>query len=293
MISDYRCVYCLIKSYGNRLEKADIPAEAKEQFTQGLLKVLNDKWFDISAPDCARDIQELYRMITDDPDPYKEVKQISNDTVLEMYSDLEKQVRTSDNPFITALKLAIAGNIIDYAVHDHCDLPGTIEKVLTSDFAVDHTPQLAEALLKAKKVLYIGDNAGEIVFDKLLISEMGHPGMTFSVRGAPAINDATMEDAEYTGMTAVTRVISNGHDAPTTILKRTGEEFRKCYDEADLIISKGQGNLEGLIGENDSRIFFLLMVKCAVIAEYLGVEEGSYVVFNKMINNPHEKNNTK
>jgi uncharacterized protein with ATP-grasp and redox domains len=165
--------------------------------------------------------------------------------------------------------------------------------VLNSDFAVDHSGQLRAALLKAEKVLYIGDNAGEIVFDKLLISEISHPGLTFSVRGAPAINDATMEDAEYTGMTSVTRVISSGYDAPTTILSRSGDEFRKCYEEADLIISKGQGNLEGLIGEHDSRIFFLLMVKCDVIAEYLEVDKDSYVVYNDVIAREGNKNSGK
>lgn len=283
MISDYRCIYCLMKSYGNRLEKADIPVTAKEQFTHGMLKVLNEKWHGISAPDCARDIQSLYRSVVNDPDPYREVKRESNDTVLDMYNDLEELVRNSADPFITAMKLAIAGNIIDFAVHDHCDLHGTIEKVLNSDFAVDHTSQLREELSKAGKVLYIGDNAGEIVFDKLLVIEMSHPGLTFSVRGAPAINDATMEDAEYVGMTGVTRVISSGYDAPTTVVSRSGDVFRRCYEEADLIISKGQGNLEGLIGEHDRRIFFLLMVKCDVIAEYLGVETGSYVVYNDVI----------
>ena len=283
MISDYRCVYCLMRSYGDRLEKAEIQAEAKERFTQGMLKVLNEKWYGISAPECARDIQNLYRLVINDPDPYWDVKRDSNDTVLEMYGDLEELVRNSADPFIIAVKLAIAGNIIDFAIHDHCDLHGTMDKVLNSDFAVDHTCQLKEALQKAEKVLYIGDNAGEIVFDKLLVSEISHPGLTYSVRGAPAINDATMEDAEYTGMTSLTRVISSGYDAPTTIVSRSGEEFRRCYEEADLIISKGQGNLEGLIGENDRRIFFLLMVKCDVIAEYLGVEKGSYVVYNDVI----------
>ena len=272
-----------MRSYGNRLEKADIPAAAKEEFTHGILKVLNVKWYGISAPECARDIQNLYRSVLNDPDPFKEVKRISNDTVLEMYGDLEKRIRSSDNPFLTALKLAIAGNIIDFAVHDHCDIPGTIERVLRSDFAVDHTGHLIEALRIAKKVLYIGDNAGEIVFDKLLVTEMSHPGLTYAVRGAPAINDATMEDAEYVGMTGLTRVISSGYDAPTTIVSKSGDVFRRCYEEADVIISKGQGNLEGLIGEYDRRIFFLLMVKCDVIAEYLGVERGSYVVYNSVI----------
>jgi uncharacterized protein with ATP-grasp and redox domains len=245
--------------------------------------VLNEKWYGISAPDCARDIQKLYRSVTNDPDPYREIKRVSNDTVLEMYDDLAETVRSSADPFITALKLAIAGNIIDFAVHDHCDLHGTMEKVLNSDFAVDHSVQLRTALRKSKKVLYIGDNAGEIVFDKLLVSEMSHPGLTYAVRGAPAINDATMEDAEYVGMTGLTRVISSGYDAPTTIVSKSGDEFRRCYEEAEVIISKGQGNLEGLIGEHDRRIFFLLMVKCDVIAEYLGVEKGSYVVYNSVL----------
>lgn len=272
-----------MKSYGKRLEKADIPVDDKERFTYGMLKVLNEKWYGISAPECARDIQSLYRSVLNDPDPYLDVKRVSNDMVLAMYNDLEDLVRNSDDPFITAMKLAIAGNIIDFAVHDHCDLHGTVDKVLNSGFAVDHTTQLREALGKAKKVLYIGDNAGEIVFDKLLVSEIAHPGLTFSVRGAPAINDATMDDAEYVGMTALTRVISSGYDAPTTIVARSGDEFRRCYEEADVIISKGQGNLEGLIGEHDRRIFFLLMVKCDVIAEYLGVKKGSYVAYNGVL----------
>ncbi|MDX9903797.1 MAG: ARMT1-like domain-containing protein, partial [Bacteroidales bacterium] len=148
---------------------------------------------------------------------------------------------------------------------------------------IDHTGRMREELRKAQRVLYIGDNAGEIVFDKLLITEMSHPGLTFSVRGAPAINDATMEDAEYVGMTGVTRVISSGYDAPTTVVSRSGDVFRRYYEDADLIISKGQGNLEGLIGEHDRRIYFLLMVKCDVIAEYLGVKKGSYVVYNDVI----------
>ena len=272
-----------MKSYGKRLEKADIPVRAKEEFTHGMLQVLNEEWDSISAPDCARDIQALYRTLIDDPDPYKEAKKDSNDTALEMYGDLERMAKDSSDPFITTLKLAIAGNIIDYAVHDSCDLPGTIERVLSSDFALDHSGHLRDALKRAKKVLYIGDNAGEIVFDKLFISEVAHPGLIFTVRGGPAINDATMEDAEYIGMTSVTRVISSGHDAPTTILAKSGDEFRRSYQEADLIIAKGQGNLEGLIGEDDSRIFFLLMAKCDVIAEYLKVDRGSFVVYNSVI----------
>ena len=129
-------------------------------------------------------------------------------------------------------------------------------------------------------MLYIGDNAGEIVFDKFFIREIAHHDLTYSVRGAPVINDATMEDAEYTGMTSLARVISSEYDAPSTILAKSGEEFRKSFEHANVIISKGQGNLEGLIGESDPRIYFLLMVKCEVMAEFMNTEVGSYVVWN-------------
>ena len=280
MISDYRCIYCLVTAFGRSLEKAYIPVCDKEGFTKEMIGVLNEKWNTVNAPDCARDIHGLYRKYVKNEDPFREVKRKSNDTVMQMSGELEQKIRNSEDPFTTALKLAIAGNIIDFAVNDNCDLEGTIEKVLNSDFAVDHSAKLKEELKKAGKVLYIGDNAGEIVFDKLFIREIAHHDLTYSVRGAPVINDATMEDAEYTGLTSLVKVISSEYDAPSTILEKSGEEFRTHFEKADVIISKGQGNLEGLIGESDPRIFFLLMVKCEVMAEFMNTETGSYVVWN-------------
>jgi uncharacterized protein with ATP-grasp and redox domains len=280
MISDYRCIYCLVTAFGRSLEKAGIPVCDKEGFTKEMIGVLNEKWNTVNAPDCARDIHGLYRKYIKNEDPFREVKRKSNDTVMQMSGELEQKIRNSEDPFTTALKLAIAGNIIDFAVNDNCDLEGTIEKVLNSDFAVDHSAKLREELKKAGKVLYIGDNAGEIVFDKLFIREIAHHDLTYSVRGAPVINDATMEDAEYTGLTSMVKVISSEYDAPSTILEKSGEEFRTHFEKADVIISKGQGNLEGLIGESDPRIFFLLMVKCEVMAEFMNTETGSYVVWN-------------
>jgi len=133
---------------------------------------------------------------------------------------------------------------------------------------------------EADSVLYLGDNAGEIVFDKLFIQTMNHKRIIYAVRGMPVINDATMEDAEYVGMKESARVISNGYDAPSTIVDKSSDEFKSYFYSASLIISKGQGNLEGLVHLNDKRIFFLLMVKCNVMAEYLRVEKDSFVVFN-------------
>jgi uncharacterized protein with ATP-grasp and redox domains len=157
-------------------------------------------------------------------------------------------------------------------------LEATIEKVLKSDFAINHSFELKEALSTAKKVLYLGDNAGEIVLDKLFIETIMHPNLHFAVRGAPVINDVTLDDARYVGMDRVADVIQNGYDAPSTILDKCSNEFQKQFYDADVIISKGQGNLEGLLNKTDKQIFFLLMVKCDVIAEALSVKKGDFVV---------------
>ena len=197
---------------------------------------------------------------------------------------MKEKILQAENPLDVAIRLAIAGNIMDSAISDTYDIKKTIDRTLNSCFAIDHSDYLKQDLLKAKKVLYIGDNAGEIVFDKLFIETIMHPNLYFSVRGAPIINDATMKDAEYIGMGKVADVISNGYDAPSTILEHCSEEFRTIFDEADVVISKGQGNLEGLLGNTSKNIYYLLMVKCDVIANALHVKKGDFVVLNnKMI----------
>ena len=129
--------------------------------------------------------------------------------------------------------------------------------------------------------MYLGDNAGEIVFDKLLIETIGNKNVTYVVRSAPILNDVTINDAKEVGIDNVAEVISSGYDAPSTVLSKSGTTFLNKYLSADLIISKGQGNLEGLLYENDPRIFFILMAKCDVIAETLKVNKGSFLVYNK------------
>ncbi len=245
---------------------------------------------EFSVPAFSRELHSLLREYTRNPDPYKEVKRQSNDLALHMYPDLKKRVRESGNPFETALRLAIAGNIIDYGISDHFDIPGTLDKVLHSDFAINHSEELKQTLSKAGSVLYLGDNCGEIVFDKLFIETLKHPNLCFAVRGAPVINDVTQEDAHYTGMDEVARIISNGHDAPSTLLEHCSSEFLEVFNKTDVIISKGQGNLEGLLENTaDKEVFFLLMVKCDVIADILGVSKGSFVVCNQKLLNQSAK----
>ena len=173
--------------------------------------------------------------------------------------------------------MAVAGNIIDYGVSDHHDLEETMARVLDSPFAINHVGRLRRRLAEARTVLYLGDNAGEIVFDKLFIETFRHPNIWYAVRGTPVINDATRVDADQVKMEEVAQVIDNGYDAPSTLPENCSPAFQQLYNEADLVISKGQGNLEGLMDETRDDIFFLLMVKCDVIADRLGVAKGSFV----------------
>jgi uncharacterized protein with ATP-grasp and redox domains len=214
-------------------------------------------------------------------DPFLEEKIRSNHIALELYQTWKPKVLQTENPFDLALRLSVAGNVMDYGVNRPFDIAQTIAQVLAAEFAVDDSVSLKESIKKANHILYLGDNAGEIVFDKLFIETMMHPNVTYVVRGLPILNDATLADAVAVGMEQVADVISSGYDAPSTILNKCCKTFLEEYKKADLIISKGQGNFEGLMNEHDSRIFFLLMAKCDVIAEVLQVEKGSFIVFNQ------------
>jgi hypothetical protein len=283
MISDYRCFFCFVRAFEKLLEKENISDEAKSSFTHDMLSLYQKNRDKLISPEFARELHILLRGYTHNQDPYKEAKKKFNDLALKMWPELNKLILRSKDPYDTALRLAIAGNIIDFAANDKFNLQETIDRVLISEFATDHSTELKRRLEKARTVLYLGDNAGEIVFDKLFIKTIKHPEVIYVVRGAPIINDATIEDADYIGMKEIAEVITSGYDAPSTIIDKSSEQLREYFKKADIIISKGQGNLEGLLLLNDDRVFFLLMVKCDVIAETLKVKNGSFVVYNAFI----------
>jgi len=278
VISDYRCFFCFARAFERLIEKGNLQPKEKKQFANDMFGLFNDVKYDFSIPMVSRELHVLLKQYSNNPDPYKEEKNQSNDLVLGMYPELKDIVFQSDNYFNTALRLAIAGNIIDFGISNTFDLHSTIDKVLNSDFAIDDSIRLKQALSEAKTVLYLGDNCGEIVFDKLFIETIMHPNLIYAVRGVPVINDVTLEDAKYVGMDLVADVISNGYDAPSTLLEHCSTEFLEVFNRADVIISKGQGNLEGLLGKTQKEVYFLLMVKCEVIADVLGVKKGDFVV---------------
>lgn len=261
------------------MNKFGVPIEEYPQ----LIKQIEQYIFGIDidksySPEITRNILEKLKTCSSIADTYEKEKQDANDEMLARYDEFKAKVNNSVDPFDTALRLAIAGNIIDFGPDHTFDVSETIERVFTSDLAIDDSADLKAAIEKAKTILYLGDNCGEIVLDKLFLETINHPNVVFAVREKPILNDATEKEAKEVGIPKVARLISNGDDAPSTLLDRVSQDFLEVYNTADLIISKGMGNYEGLMNETDPRLFFVLMIKCPVIGEKVGAQNGAFVV---------------
>ena len=231
-----------------------------------------------SPPFMAQRIHRLIRQMTGDNDPYRDIKNRFNQFALELYPELKERIEGSRTPLDTAIRLAIAGNIIDSGVNHHINetlVHNAIEHALTAPLAGD-PEEFRKMISEAKDILYLADNAGEIVFDRLLIEQMPLEKITLAVKGSPVINDACLVDARATGIADLVKVIDNGSDAPGTILTECSEKFKRRFENADLIIAKGQGNYETL-SDVKKDIFFVLKAKCPVIAHHIGCEKGSLV----------------
>jgi uncharacterized protein with ATP-grasp and redox domains len=197
-----------------------------------------------------------------------------------MYPELKRRITSSADWFETAVRLAIAGNVIDFGTSSQVDndiICQSIEDALVQPLEKYIFEKLKNAINRAENILYIGDNAGEIVFDRMLIEQLPNRKITYAVRGAPTINDATLEDAEMVGLTDLVPVIGNGTDIPGTVIENCSEDFRMVFDTADLIIAKGQGNYETL-NDSDKKIFFLFKVKCSVVARKTGCALGNIAI---------------
>ncbi len=277
---NHQCLFCFCRAFDKLLQKHVGNNEERLKLAKKFFSLLAEMDTEKPIPYIARNIHAIIRESLGNPDPYKEEKRQSNEMALSLYNELKDKINDSGDRFNRALRYALAGNIIDYGPSHTFDIYSTLNKVEKSAFAIDHSTQLENNIRNADSILYIGDNAGEIVFDKLFIETMEHPNVTFAVRGAPVINDATLMDADMVGMNRVANVISNGYDAPSTILEMTSKEFRDAFSAADLILAKGQGNFEGLMKQKDTRVWFLLMIKCQVIGDMLGAHKGDFVVSN-------------
>jgi len=275
----FDCIPCFVRQSLDSVRMMTPDEAVHERLLREVLHVLGEMDMRQSPPAMAQRIHRVIRKLTGQSDPYRAIKDRFNRLALDIYPRLKARVERSANPMETAIRLAIAGNVIDLGVNNHLgdeEIHEAIDHALDAPFDAD-LAAFGEAASRANKILCLADNAGEIVLDRLLIEQLPPGKVTVAVRGSPIINDATMKDAEAAGLTELVEVIDNGSDAPGTILEDCSEEFRRRFDEADLVIAKGQGNYETLSDVNKD-IFFILKAKCPVIAGDLGCRVGSLVL---------------
>jgi damage-control phosphatase, subfamily I len=253
------------------VEKAEIKKLLDE--VGGMIK---DFPLDISPPATGDLIYGKIREITGVIDPYKTIKKETIEEAKMLYPELKEIIVKSDNRLLTAVRIAIAGNVIDFGLRHKFNIAEDVKAILDQDFGIFHFEEFKQSLEKAESILYLGDNAGESVFDKLLIEELGKP-VTYIVRDVPVINDVTMQDAIDSGLDTVAELISSGSSAPAIIPELCSRELLNHFEKAEMIISKGQGNYEGL-SDSERPVFFLLKAKCQVLAGDLGVEKGDIVL---------------
>ena len=276
------CIPCFVRQALDASRMATDNRVIHEQVLRETLRLAAKMPFDHSPPWMGQQIHRLLREATGNFDPYAEVKRRSNALALAMYSTLQEHVRGSVDQFATAVGLAIAGNVIDFGCRaqlDNDEVRQAVEDAMSVPLDETAVAHLHQAVERAGDILYLADNAGEIVFDRLLIEQLPKDRVTLVVKGSPVINDATREDAEAVGLDSLLSVMDNGSDAPGTILESCSRAFRSRFEQCELVIAKGQGNYETLGGEN-GKVFFLLKVKCPVIARDIGCKTGEMVVCN-------------
>jgi len=244
-----------------------------------MIYLSNEQWTKI-LPELGTKVHRIVKRVTGNIDPYNQLKEKYNNMALELYPKLKFLVENSEDPLLAAVKVAIAGNVIDFGPKVNINLEEEVEKVLDSELVINDIDQFKKSILKSRKVLYLADNAGETVFDRILIEELlkRNVEVTYAVKEAPILNDATFRDAEIAGITEVAKVMSIGTDCTGVLLKECSKKFIEEFDNSSLVISKGQGNYESLNDIKHKEIFFLLKVKCPIIAEDVEVETGSMVL---------------
>jgi uncharacterized protein with ATP-grasp and redox domains len=275
------CIPCFFKQGLRAARISGLNDKEQKKILDGIAKVIPNIPLEASPPEIAMDIYKVIKEVSGVEDPFKEVKNRYIDFALNLYPHLKNLAANSKDPLLSSIRIAIAGNIIDFGVGDDFNIEETLKETMSDDFALLDYEEFKNSLLKAETVLYIGDNAGETIFDRVFIEEM-NKDVYYAVREEPIINDVTEEDAIYSGLGEVTKIISSGCSAPGTILSLCNKEFLKIFNDAGLVISKGQGNYETL-SEVEREVYFLIKAKCPVIARDIGINEGD-IVLKKHIN---------
>lgn len=244
-----------------------------------------------SPPEMGRIIHDIVKKYTGKVDPYLDIKAKSNSFALKLYDKFKKKVENSPDSLLAAVEMAIAGNVIDFGVKNSVNVEKELERILKEEGKAikresEHLFEyniFKEEISHCKDLLYLADNCGETVFDRILIEEIVKKGISvdYAVKGSPIINDALAEDAIFCGIDKVANVISSGSDAPGTVISRCSQSFLEKLNNSCMVISKGQGNFEALSSNPPRSIFFLFMAKCPVVVKDIGCGLGDTLLLKR------------
>lgn len=275
------CVECIIAQTQRVADAIDADAALRKKIDKDVLAMSKAFDFAKSPPEVARKVYEHLAVLAHKNDLYDEVKKHSSEKARQFLPFLKTQIAQSEDPFMTAVKVAVAGNVIDLAAEVTFDLDAEIDKLFQTHFALDDVSQLREKLASANTLLYIGDNAGEHLFDALAIEAFASlfPRLKifYMTRGRPIINDITFAEAATDGLGSVAMLTDSGVDTPGFVYDRASASAKKLFDESDVVLTKGMGNYECLSPPPRTDLVYLLKVKCSVVARSIGAEIGSIV----------------
>ncbi len=282
------CLPCLLNQ-AVRLAKEHLSSEQEQsELVREILRVLANVDNDDSAPQVTQKMQRLFKEYLQNDDPYREAKHYYNTEMLKLEQEFEELVNRAEHKVEAAMKLAAAGNIIDFGPgHDISreNVMAVIRQTLEHEFASHAVRTLKSQLQASQSMLYLGDNAGEIVFDKIFIRTIkaAYPQLEiwFAARGEAVLNDITEDDAYFVGMDKIAYVINNGTDIPGTALEHCSVQFRKVFRESDVIIAKGQGNFESLHGCGRKNLHYLFLCKCDLFTQLFGAAKNGVVLMSE------------
>ena len=281
MLIDKACVECIINQSIKVSDAINAEPSLKKELTSTVEVMSKDFSFSQNPPEIASYVYEKMSEIANKEDLYDEVKKNSTIKALSFVPLLKDKLLNSPDKLLTATKIAVAGNVIDLAAAVEFDLEEELAKIFDTDFFHNDFDAFKDSLSAAKKIVVLGDNVGEHIFDYMFIETLDelYPEIEFHyfVRGNPIINDVTIVEAKEAGFDRLCSLVDSGVNTPGFAYSRATKEAQELFDSADLVISKGMGNYECLSPSHRDRICFLLKVKCDVVANFLGRELGDIV----------------
>lgn len=275
----FDCVACIVRQGLDAVRQVTDDESVIEKVLRKTLHTAAEIDYNRSPAEIGRIIHKIIREETGNPDPYLKIKNKANHAAMNYLPTARQKIESSSDPFKAAVHYAIAGNILDFALFTQWDekrFQDSLEAVFTRHIP-DDISLLEKKVMNARSIMLIGDNAGEVVFDRLLLEQFPQTKLYYAVKGEPVINDVLEADAIFAGIDKYAEIISNGTDSAGTVLHLCSDEFLDVFNGVELVIAKGQGNFETL-NDCDREVFFLTQIKCKTVSRDLEGKVGDWVV---------------